>query len=75
MVTNPSSLLRLLFQCDSVEFHHLPVAGGLYDQHPDFLDGLAMLREIRGNHEEKKRKEDEAKQKREMGSQKGRRRR
>lgn len=65
------SLLQLLWQCDALEWRHLPVAGGVYDQHPDFLDGMIMLKDIRGRWEEKQRKEQEEKQKREMGSPKG----
>jgi hypothetical protein len=52
----------------------LPVAGGVYDQHPDFLDGMTVLKEVRSKYEERKRAEDEAKNKREMGKGRGRRR-
>lgn len=23
--------------CQALDFHHLPVAGGIYDQHPDLI--------------------------------------
>jgi hypothetical protein len=44
-----------------MEWRHLPVAGGVYGQHPDFLEGMLMLKEARGRYEEKKRNEEESK--------------
>lgn len=64
-------LLRLLWYCDALDWQHLPVAGGVYDQHPDFLEGMLMLKELRGKYEEQKRREEEAKRDREMASAKG----
>lgn len=66
-IVNASPLLRLLFICDSCDWRHLPVAGGIYEQHPDFLDGMLMLKNLRAKHEEEKRRKEEAKSKAEMG--------
>lgn len=72
---NPLPAVRLLAQCDALGWKHLPVAGGLYDQHPDFLESAMLLHQLRGEHEERKRKEDERKSKNHMGSaRRGRRR-
>jgi len=67
----------LLWYCDALEWRHLPVAGGVYDQHPDFLEAILLLKEERGRYEEEKRRQEEAKHKQEMASakrKKGRRR-
>lgn len=56
-----------MWQCDSFNWRHLPVAGGVYDQHPEFLEAAMMLHEVRGKYEEKKRAEQERKQKADMG--------
>lgn len=61
-------VVRLLWICDSMDWRHLPVAGGIYDQHPDFLEAVMLLKELRGKHEERKRAEDERKAKSQMGS-------
>jgi hypothetical protein len=47
--------------CDAVEWKHLPVVGGLYDQHPDFLEAAMLLFEARSRHEEEKRRQEEKK--------------
>jgi hypothetical protein len=59
-----------------MEWKHLPVAGGIYDQHPDFVEGMMMLMEERGRHqeEEAKRKEAESKRNQTKTGLKGRRR-
>lgn len=70
-------MLRLIFMCDAVGWKHLPVAGGLYDQHPDFLDAMLLMQERRGYHQDKERKEQESQAKREQAKAKqgrGRRR-
>lgn len=43
-----------------MKWAHLPVAGGLYDQDPDLLDGFQIIFAIRGEHEAEERKKEEA---------------
>jgi hypothetical protein len=35
--------LRLYVLCKGMRWTHLPVGGGLYDQHPKFLDDLHVI--------------------------------
>jgi hypothetical protein len=44
-----------------MKWSHLPVAGGLYDQHPQFLEEIAVIFQVRSEYQERKRKEDERK--------------
>lgn len=45
--------------CDNMKWSHLPMAGGLYDQDPDFI---AKMNYIFGQRNEHQRKEQEAQQ-------------
>lgn len=49
--------IRLYSICSAMDFNHLPVAGGIYDQHPKLVEQWQMLFEARAE----KRKLDEAK--------------
>ena len=40
--------LRLFALCEATRWSHLPVQGGWYDQHPLFVDELAIIFEERG---------------------------
>jgi hypothetical protein len=46
-----------------MKWAHLPVAGGLYDQHPDLLEAFKTIFAMRAEHErvEQARREREAK--------------
>lgn len=46
-----------------MKWNHLPVAGGLYDQHPTFLEDCLVIFEAQF----KQRKKESEQQKREMG--------
>ena len=35
--------LRLWAVCNAMKWNHLPVAGGIYDQHPEFLDDIMVV--------------------------------
>lgn len=35
--------LRLYVLCKGMRWTHLPIDGGLYDQHPQFLDDLRLI--------------------------------
>ena len=65
MMAHPS--LRLFGLCEAMKWNHLPVDGGLYAQHPDLLEDFGLIFQRRAAHEEKERKEQEAKQKKDMG--------
>lgn len=67
-VTNPCESIRLFALCSAMEWTALPVAGGLYDQHPQLVDEWLHIFARRGAHEERKRKEQEQKQKRDSAS-------
>ena len=66
-------MLRLLAMCDAVDWKHLPVLGGLYDQHPDFWEAAMKLFETRSKYEEEKRRKEENESKRKQGHPSGRR--
>jgi hypothetical protein len=46
-----------------MKWNHLPVAGGLYDQHPRLLEEFRIIFSERAEHEERKRRQDERKAK------------
>lgn len=49
--------------CASMKWAHLPVAGGLYDQHPVLLERFRYIFSEQAKYDEEKRKADERKQK------------
>lgn len=46
-----------------MKWAHLPWAGGLYDQHPQFIEDVSYIFSERAKAQEKKQKEDERKAK------------
>ena len=38
--------LRLYLLCQMLKWNHLPVQGGIYDQHPDLLDDFVVIDQI-----------------------------
>jgi hypothetical protein len=42
-----------------MRWNHLPVAGGIYDQHPDLIRKFDIIFEARAKHEERERKKRE----------------
>lgn len=38
--------LRLYLLCQMFKWNHLPVAGGIYDQHPVMLDDFVQIDQI-----------------------------
>lgn len=52
---------------EGMKWAHLPVAGGLYDQHPQLLDEISFIFKERAKYQEKQRKEDERKNKANRG--------
>lgn len=61
--------LRLWSILNAMKWNHLPVAGGLYDQHPAFIEDIEVIFQAQGNQRQK----DQEKQQREMKNKKGRR--
>lgn len=49
--------------CESMKWAHLPVAGGLYDQHPDLLNGFSAIFSARNKFEAEEQDRQERKQK------------
>lgn len=61
-VSNPHPIIRMFQLCEAMNWCHLPVAGGLYDQSSDLLDGFLIIFSERGKYEEeeeRKRKNEE----------------
>lgn len=75
MVHNPAPSIRLFALCEGMKWSHLPVAGGLYDQHPQLLDEWRYIFAERARHEEKEQKKREAEQRRNSRMKPSRRRR
>lgn len=66
-VENPHDIIRMFSLCENMKWTHLPAAGGLYDQHPDLIDGFRYMFSKRAEFEEIRRKQEEAKSKRGQG--------
>jgi hypothetical protein len=47
--------------CEAMDWNHLPMAGGLYDQNPELLERWRYLFTERSRYEEIKRKEEQRK--------------
>lgn len=56
--------LRLFLWCAGTKWAHLPVAGGIYDQHPRLIDEWGVLFAIQAEHDRK----EQSRQKQEMAS-------
>lgn len=53
--------LRMYWLLKGMEWNHLPVAGGIYDQHPKFLDDMQSLMQLDNEIQVKKQKADKNK--------------
>jgi hypothetical protein len=62
--------------CKAMKFNHLPMAGGIYDQHPGLIDRFYYLlaQEAKVEGEEARRREAEAKNPKKPGGRFSRRR-
>ena len=62
-VERPTESMRLFALCSAMEWAHLPVAGGLYDQHPQLLDEWLIIFQAKAEEEakEQERRKREAK--------------
>lgn len=47
-VANPPDIIRLFNLCENMRWSTLPVSGGLYDQSPDFIDGIELCFMMKG---------------------------
>jgi hypothetical protein len=63
VIENPRVEIQMFSLCEGMNWSHLPVAGGLYDQHPDLLDAWRYIFGVRAEHEklEQERRERESK--------------
>ncbi len=63
-VDNAHPVIRIFSLCENMKWTHLPVAGGLYDQHPDLIDGFDIIFRARAKHEaeEQRKREEQTKQ-------------
>lgn len=53
--------------CEAMKWAHLPEAGGLYDQHPDLLDGFALIFGKRAEYEDEQERKRQAEERRKTG--------
>lgn len=61
--------LRMWSICNAMKWNHLPVAGGIYDQHPTFVDDILVIFEAKYRQQRR----DQEKREREMKGKRGRR--
>lgn len=47
--------------CEGMKWSHLPVAGGIYDQHPILMDKFQIIFQMRAEIESKRQEEEERK--------------
>ena len=47
--------------CEGMKWSHLPVAGGIYDQHPLLMDKFQIIFQMRAEIESKRQEEEERK--------------
>lgn len=55
--------LRLYILCKHMKWAHLPVGGGLYDQHPKLLDDWLIIMKVDAEQQDRKMREEERKNK------------
>jgi hypothetical protein len=53
----------MLMLLESMSWKHLPVAGGVYDQHPDFIEKMGQYMASRARQQREQQKREEAKNK------------
>jgi len=51
----------MFFLCENMKWAHLPEPGGIYNQHPDLVDGFEILFLERSKYQSEKEKEEERK--------------
>ena len=59
---NVPESLRLFMLCEAMNWGHLPVAGGLYQQHPRLLEDWLEIFQARTAHDEHQKTLEERKQ-------------
>lgn len=65
----PNEALRLFSFCEATRWSCLPVAGGVYDQHPELIEKFLYIFHAKADNEKRERQKAEAQR-----QQKGRRR-
>ena len=67
--------LRLYAVMSAMEFAHLPVEGGIYDQHPNFIDEFIVIAQAKSRFDRKEHAKREREMKAKQGHSRGRVRR
>lgn len=67
-VPNPPTSIRLFNLMDNMKWAHLPVAGGLFDQSPQFIEETRYIFQERNAYQAEQQRKQEAEQKRNSGS-------
>lgn len=60
-VENARHSIHLFSMCEQMKWNHLPVAGGLYDQHPQLLEEFKVIFDAKARKEEKEREAEKRK--------------
>lgn len=60
-MTNADPAIRMFSLCEGMKWSHLPVAGGIYDQHPLLMDKFQIIFQTRAEIEAKRQQEEERK--------------
>lgn len=66
-VEKPAPSLLMITLCENMKWAHLPVAGGIYDQRPEFIDDLYTYFMAKAEMEAKRAKDEERRAKAEAG--------
>ena len=66
-VVDAHPILRMFQVCEAMNWAHLPVAGGIYDQSSDLLDGFLIIFSERAKFDAEEAKKQERENARGMG--------
>ncbi len=61
-IKNPCTSIRLFAMCKAMKWAHLPVAGGIYDQHPQLLEDFMYIFNKQAEWDELEQKREKRKQ-------------
>lgn len=63
-ITNAHPMIRMFALCEAMKWNHLPLAGGLYEQDPELLDGFMYIFGERAAYEEEQERKRKAEDRR-----------
>lgn len=61
-IKGPCTSIRLFQMCKAMNWAHLPVTGGIYDQHPQLMDDFMYIFNKQAEWDELERKREKRKQ-------------